>query len=481
MTALDIVLISSTGSLVLAGWTPLRVRRNLTIVAVALCILSGTASAVIQGLRWQLVPILVGAASALGFALFRLRQPTEHQARVRPAVRATLAGLTTAGCLGLVATGGAAAWAFPAFELPVPSGESPVGTSIVQWVDDARPEAATSDPGDRRTVVAQIWFPTKQRPKPGTKDSTFSLYLGRNEREAGIVAGGVSGSFGVPAFLFNDAAAGRTHSVTNAVPATGGPRSPVVLFSPGGGGIRMQNTAWAEDLASHGYVVVALDHPYDSAVVVLEDGTSIDSKLVTTGNDAEDDRLAGVSVATRAADLSFALTQLERIERGELASPLTGRLDPDHAAVVGHSLGGAAAIQAGAQDPRFDAIINIDGFPYYVGSRPYAQPLLAFVAGTGTGNPQSDKKYADRLTEALKLSSARSYRLTVPDAGHFSFTDAPLFLPPIPGLFGSLDRSRGPRITADASLAFLDATLRGPGKHPDSTLSRYGELTVFGD
>jgi predicted dienelactone hydrolase len=44
----------------------------------------------------------------------------------------------------------------------------------------------------------------------------------------------------------------------------------VVLFSPGLAGVRSQNTAWAQELASHGYVVVALDHPYDSAA--LADG-----------------------------------------------------------------------------------------------------------------------------------------------------------------------------------------------------------------
>jgi len=56
---------------------------------------------------------------------------------------------------------------------------------------------------------------------------------------------------------------------TNAVPdapvASGKERFVVVLFSPGGGMGRTTNTAWAEELASHGYAVAALDHPYDTA------------------------------------------------------------------------------------------------------------------------------------------------------------------------------------------------------------------------
>ena len=44
----------------------------------------------------------------------------------------------------------------------------------------------------------------------------------------------------------------------------------MVLFSPGLAGVRSQNTAWAQELASHGYVVVALDHPYDSAALLAD-------------------------------------------------------------------------------------------------------------------------------------------------------------------------------------------------------------------
>jgi predicted dienelactone hydrolase len=477
VTTVEILLISSTALLAIVGWAPFHVRRKLAIAAAVLVLLSGIASVAIDGLRWQLVPILAAAAIALGFATLRLRRRDERQDGGRPALRVALAGLTTVGCLGLIAAGGAAAWAFPALQLPAPAGSSPVGTTVVQWVDDARPEQATGDPADRRTVVAQLWYPAA-KPAEG---SEFSRYLGRDAREADLVAGGLSDAFGVPRFLWNDAVAGWTNSVTDAAPATGDQRYPVVVFSPGSGGVRSQNTAWAENLASHGYVVVALDHPYDSAAVVLDDGSTIRSRLTTTGNEAEDKRLATAQTVTRAADLSFALTQLERIERGEITGPLTGRLDTDHAAVVGHSLGGAAAIRAGIRDPRFDAIIDIDGYPYYVAAKPFAQPLLALVAGTGTGDPQSDKDYAARLTEVFQQSSAPSYRLTVPGAGHLSFTDASLFLPPVPALLGSLDRASGPRITAGASLAFLDATLRDAGQKPGPALARFGDLTSFRD
>ncbi|HWG99346.1 MAG TPA: hypothetical protein VNV66_08495, partial [Pilimelia sp.] len=86
--------------------------------------------------------------------------------------------------------------------------------------------------------------------------------------------------------------------------------------------------------------------------------------------------------------------------------------------------------------------------------------------------------YLPRLTQVLRLSTARSYRLTVAGTAHLTFTDAPLYLPPVPALVGSLGRTEGPRLTAAACLAFLDPILRGRPDGLTAVLGRYGELSV---
>ena len=83
---------------------------------------------------------------------------------------------------------------------------------------------------------------------------------------------GLAAQFGLPEIVFAEAELARTAAVTDAPAERAHGPYPVVLFSPGLAGVRSQNTAWAQELASHGYVVVALDHPYDSAAVVLADG-----------------------------------------------------------------------------------------------------------------------------------------------------------------------------------------------------------------
>jgi hypothetical protein len=101
--------------------------------------------------------------------------------------------------------------------------------------------------------------------------------------------------------------------------------------------------------------------------------------------------------------------------------------------------------------------------------------VLALTHGVAPGeNPG----YIPGLTRVLRLSSATGYRLIVPGAAHLTFTDAPLYLPPLPALVGSMGRTAGPRLTSAATAAFLDTTLRGEPGDLAATLSRYGHLTV---
>ncbi|MET8052173.1 hypothetical protein ABZU75_31685 [Streptosporangium sp. NPDC005286] len=114
-------------------------------------------------------------------------------------------------------------------------------------------------------------------------------------------------------------------------------------------------------------------------------------------------------------------------------------------------------------------------FPRDPAPRSFHQPVLAL---THDVKPGEEPDYIPRLTRVLRLSTATGYRLTVPGAAHLTFTDAPLYLPPLPALVGSLGRTAGPRLTAAATAAFLDATLRGKPGDLAAALSRYGHLTV---
>ncbi|MFC7247110.1 hypothetical protein ACFQO7_31930 [Catellatospora aurea] len=462
MSPLEALVLLGAVALVLARWTSAGVRRPVTLAAVALVLLPGVAL-VALGLRWHMVPVLAGAGVALAFAV-----PTFLARRAdRPVWRARwwLAAPGSVLCLVLIAFGPVTAWALPVPVFPEPSGQYSVGTTVLEWTDPDREETATPTPSDHRTVVVQLWYPAHR----GATDKHQAQYLGRTRPEARTVADALAGYLGVPGFLLDNLAPARTHSMFDIAATPEGGRFPVVLFSPGLGGVRTQNTAWAEELASRGYIVAGLDHPYDSAAVVLADGRAIRTMVTATGDPVH-------WTAIRAADLSFVLTQLDRLDKGELPSPLTGRIDIHRAAATGHSIGGAAALQAARQDTRFAAVINLDGFPRDPANQPIRQPILAVAHPV---DPQENPTYLPSLDQVLQRGTSPSYLLTVPGSAHLTFTDGPLYLPPVPALVGSLGPLESLRMTVDVSAAFLDTTLRDKPDNLSARLSAHGQLKTY--
>ncbi|MFD6096923.1 alpha/beta hydrolase family protein [Nocardiopsis flavescens] len=462
MTWSEALLLGAIGFLLLTLCLPVRVGRP-AVVSAMFVVVGCAASGALTDPRWQWLPLAGGALIALALGALRLRTPRPDRRR---GLRATGFTLTLLACLGTAGLGGLGAWAIPVPVFPEPSGPHPVGAVTVQWEDPDREETWTEDPSDHRVVVARVWYPAA----PDTAGEP-ALYLGRDPAEADAVARGLAAGFGVPEVVLTDAAAADARAVPDARPAPG--PHPVVLFSPGLGGVRTQNTVWAEGLASHGYVVAALDHPYDSAVVVLDDGTEVHGALEATGDPVEDDLLAREWADIRAADLDLALVRLLEEDRG----PLAGLADPDRVAVAGHSLGGAAALLAAVGDPRYHAVVDLDGLPRLPEDALLPQPVLALVADAGTGSTEGDTRYALALDAAFAASSEPGFAVTVPGTAHLGFSDSPFLLPPFPSLVGSLGREETARITEAACLVFLDASLNGSGTDVAAALSELGEVT----
>lgn len=230
-------------------------------------------------------------------------------------------------------------------ELPDPTGLYAVGRTTLHWIDEKRKEVAKPDSDDKRELLAYVWYPTprvQQRTAylPDLKEMDKDL----PSRAAATMR------------ILNVAA-------QQDAPLIARPQSfPVVIFSPGAGVKTLYYSSLEMDLASHGYVVVALEHPYDAPVVVFPDGRvlhSIPAKRVSTSADSE--RQAMQDTADyRAQDIFFAKAKL-----GELAadpkSLFGSRLDLHRVATVGHSLGGMAALRACQLDAGIGACVNIDG------------------------------------------------------------------------------------------------------------------------
>ena len=288
-----------------------------------------------EGLHWQLVPWQVLATACAAAATLRWWRPGHSRRWSRVLGRlGLLTGLTLGGA-GLLFV------AVPV--LPRPSGPHLVGSVVFRWTDAQRPETFTTSAGERRQVVAQAWYPT-ETPGPPVR------YFEAQGRLPGYVDP-------YPAWFYGDFDQVDTHASASAPVSAERPTWPVLVFLPGWGAPRESYSGLCADLASHGYVVVALSHPYESAVSVLADGRVVGAAVGAS--------VFGANMADmtpiRAADSRFVLDQLGRLSEVEPGSPLVGHLDIQHTGIVGHSMGGAAAAQAVAEEPRFRVGVNLDG------------------------------------------------------------------------------------------------------------------------
>lgn len=166
-------------------------------------------------------------------------------------------------------------------------GSFKVGLSTLNLEDAGRLNVAGNGP---RPVITEIYYPVDEADTVGVPEETASIL--------GIPL------FDIPAF--------------RDVPfAAGGPR-PVVMFSHGNEGTRIQSFFFGSVLASHGFVVVSPDHHGNTLNEV-----EVDPDVATN----------------RPLDISFVLDELTTIN-GDTGNPFENAFDLANVGMSGHSFGG---------------------------------------------------------------------------------------------------------------------------------------------
>lgn len=448
---LALVLALAAWRLFAPAWRP-----TLRIAAVAMGLLLAAGQWALCGFTWQDLPAyLLLALSAL------------------PPVRAG-AMSRWLGRLSFVAVAAAAlgVWVLPAVPtLPVPDGRYAVGTQVYRWTDRARDELHTADPTDRRSVIAQAWYPTTGRDQPDTVPPI--AYIDGTDRMPSQVSV-------MPGFMLRRYGQIETHAQALAPLAPSDRPWPVVIFSPGYGAARAVYTGLATRLASRGFVVFALDHPYESAVTQLPDGRLVGTQELLLPGERDKTRYMARQQAVRVADVRFVIDQLAHPEA--LSPPLRGgRIDAAKVAAIGHSFGGAASIAASIEDPRVVAAANIDGTPYGdLPDRVLTRPFLLLQSD------YAETHHGDFFIKGngklLAHTTAPGFRYEIKHANHYSFTDTPFFFAP-PGrwlLAQAIGGGRGPaatqQATADILAAFLTSPLTGAASDLAATAARHPEV-----
>ncbi|MFG2874811.1 alpha/beta hydrolase family protein [Streptomyces sp. NPDC048337] len=344
-----------------------------------------------------------------------------------------------------------------AVELPGPTGRFSVGQETLHLVDRSRTDPWAERSGPRELMVTMRY--------PAHRGGGPVRYLTREEARLMLIDRGLDKVIPVEPL-----AGTATHARAGARPVAG--RYPLIVLSPGFTVSRATLTALAEDLASRGYVVAAVDHAYESAGTAFPGGRVLQC-LACEKVEAGGATMQTVS-DTRARDVSFLL---DRLTGPDPAWRHAGIIDRSRIAMAGHSIGGASAAAAMATDPRVLAGVNLDGglatpVPETgLGGRPF---MLIGAQNRGPGGSPTWSR------DWPKLDGWKRW-ITFADSGHFTFSDFPAIADqlglrdpeaPLPG-------DRSVELTRRYVAAFFDQHLKGKpqpvldGPSPDAPEVRF--------
>ena len=241
---------------------------------------------------------------------------------------------------------------------------------------------------------------------------------------------------------------------------------PVVIFSPGLYGSRTWYNGLAQWVASYGYHVVTIDHPYDASFVEFPDGRQIYGTITNITPETMAD-----AVETRRQDSKFVLDQMGKASVvRELIPGATEGFDVRRSAIFGHSLGGATAASALLEDPRLTGGLDLDGSVY--GPAMDIDQTLPFVLfGTGVHNQTNDSTWPTFWPHVKGWKRGLVYQ----NAEHITFSDGPMLIKMlgidpedlIPGTslqVGTVDGLRNMELLSAYVVAFLDFVLKGAGE-----------------
>lgn len=341
----------------------------------------------------------------------------------------------------------------PLVVLPEPSGGDDVGTAALLVFDASRP----GNDSRGRALLLRLWYPAapgERQPAPYFLDP---LQAERNLRSAPLP---------LPADLF-ELTHGFARQHARAAPPE---RRPALLLSTGWGAPVETYTALAEELASQGYLVLGVNHPNGSGVVVYPDGSE-PSLTPSEVNPDETNHLDWALDLERVADwlsetssVEAALASVDARARPDVGAAL-GQLDRGRIAALGHSFGGAAAVRADAESERIVASANLDGA--FVGNAAgFAERTQALVL-LSPEHPALDSS----IDAFLDAGGARCRGFTIADTGHANYGDTSWLyarvLEEYPDLtregyqLGPITPARAHAITSTYLRAFFEAAFAG--------------------
>jgi hypothetical protein len=417
-----------------------------TRLAPLLLVLAGAAQLGLEGFRWQLWPLFLGAGGLILLTLLQLEKKWHY----------TLLGLSIFfSGISLIL----------GFLTPVPnaypiSGPYPVGTREFHLVDSQRVEIYGEDPNAPRELMVQIWYPAS----PEKSAERASWMPGFQSAAPAIAA-----KLDLPSFTLNHLKYVKANAFWEAAPLVEEETSPVLIFSHGKEGFKELHIYQVEELASHGYVVVGINHTYGAIHTLFPDGRQVafNQDAFPSGvSDQEWDQAIDILSRQWSEDIDLVLDKLAEWNELEEEWFLAGNLDLEKVGVFGHSTGGGATVRFCLTDVRCQAVLGMDVWaePAQTAVRELAlsKPAMLLYSENWISSDDPDRN-DDLLSELVEKSENTVIEITIEGTQHYDFTSLPMLSPlaPVLGIKGPIDGTLVLEIINAETVAFFDRYLRG--------------------
>ncbi|MEL6562649.1 MAG: hypothetical protein AAFQ94_31055 [Bacteroidota bacterium] len=391
----------------------------------------------------------------------------------------------------LMSTGWVLPNLLPVFDLPQPAGNYQVGTKMIH-VKTSREEVITEDPKDKREFMVKVWYPATID-VDAHESEAYEDYAGRS---------GFATNYGLPKSALHYLDYIETHAYQDVPVAPGS--FPVLIFSHGFATIPTGYYALLSEIASQGYVIININHTYESLGTTFPDGRiAYFDKAFNAKNTTNFYEEVGPVIEAFKNGLSYeerhpivrkgvkvyfegrtqnrwaedVISVLDLLETWNQSDFLRGRLALDKIGTFGHSVGGGTAGNVAMKDQRIKAAVNLDGIQW--GNQIdtlYHIPYL-FVSADWPAEHEDISSHV-----YINKGSDYFYEAKILNSGHPNFMDIP-FMVPVKSLTGNgeIDAKLGIEITTKLVTAFFDKHLKNTAAEPRQIADQYAllELKIF--
>jgi dienelactone hydrolase len=240
---------------------------------------------------------------------------------------------------------------------------------------------------------------------------------------------------------------------------------PLVVFDHGIMGMKTSNRSTFIELASNGYVVCSIDHPYRSLFTVDDRGhlTTINRAYLREYMDVSQGkydeltalRLQQKWMSYRIADIKFVLDTILAKTKEAGSGAVYQMIDPGKIGLIGHSLGGESSAQVARERNDIAAVVNLDADPAgeyldYVDGKPvfnaepYPVPILTIVTDTLVRlmDAVPDANHVIALNH-VNATAPKAFEVHLAGTNHMSVTDVPLSMPVLVSIINAAVPSAG--------------------------------------